>query len=58
MTVSAHGKNVVVHLNGTKTAEVKDDPGRLEGYFALQLHGGQDMEVMFKDIEIAVAPSR
>ncbi|MFQ6132024.1 MAG: DUF1080 domain-containing protein [Armatimonadota bacterium] len=52
MTVSAHGRNIVVRLNGMKTAELEDDPGRLEGHFALQLHGGQDMEVMFKDIEI------
>ena len=55
MTVSAVGRNVVVHLNGTKTAELTNDPGRLEGHFALQLHGGQDMEVYFKDIEIKAA---
>jgi len=52
MTVAAKGRNVVVHLNGKKTVELKDDPGRQQGHFALQLHGGQDMEVMFKDIEI------
>jgi hypothetical protein len=52
MTVSAQGRQIVVHLNGQQTAELKDDPGRLKGYFALQLHGGQDMEVMFKDIVI------
>ncbi len=52
MTVGAHGRNIVVHVNGTKTTELKNDPGRLKGHFALQLHGGQDMEVMFKDIEI------
>ncbi len=55
MEVSAHGRNVVVRLNGTKTAELEDDPGRLEGHFALQLHGGQDMEVMFRDIEVQAA---
>jgi hypothetical protein len=58
MTVSAQGRNVVVHLNGAKTAELVDDPGRLEGHFALQLHGGQDMEVMFKDIEVCTDGSR
>ena len=52
MTVSAQGRHVVVHVNGAKTAEVTDDPGRLEGHFALQLHGGMDMEVMFKEVEI------
>lgn len=52
MTVRAEGKSVVVHVNGIKTAEIKNDPGRTDGHFALQLHGGQDMNVMFKDIEI------
>lgn len=58
MTVSAHGRRIVVHVNGHKTAELKDDPGRLEGHIALQLHGGQDMQVMFKDIEILVPKKR
>ena len=52
MTVSAKGRSVVVHLNGFKTAEIHDDPGKTEGYIALQLHGGQDMHVSFKDIAI------
>jgi len=54
MTVSAHGRRIVVHVNGYKTAELKDDPGRLEGHLALQLHGSKDMHVLFKDIEILV----
>ncbi len=62
MAVSAHGQRIVVHVNGQKTAELKRDPalrepndkGRLEGHLALQLHGGQDVHVMFKDIEILV----
>ena len=53
MTVSAHGGHIVVHVNGIKSAELKDDPGRREGKFALQVHGGMDCEVWFKDIEIA-----
>jgi len=57
MSVTASGRNVVVCLNGKKTVELKDDPGRLEGHLALQLHGGMDMEVMFKDIEIRCQPS-
>jgi len=55
MTVTAEGRHVVVRLNGTQTVELTDDPGRLEGHLALQLHGGQDMEVMFKEIELRVA---
>jgi hypothetical protein len=51
MTVIAIGPRVVVHLGGHKTAELKNDPD-LSGHIALQLHGGQDMDVEFKDVEI------
>jgi len=53
MSITATGRNVVVRLNGTKTVELEDDPGRLKGHLAMQLHGGMDMEVMFKDIELS-----
>ena len=52
MTIAAHGGHVVVHVNGVKTAELKDDPSRPEGHLALQMHSGNVMHVMFKDIEI------
>jgi hypothetical protein len=52
MTVRAHDRHIIVHVNGIKTAELTDDPGRLEGKIALQLHGGQDMHVLFKDVQI------
>jgi hypothetical protein len=52
MTVSAKGGHIVVTVNGIKSAELKEDPGRSEGKIALQLHGSQDVEVWFKDIEI------
>ena len=58
MTVTADGRDISVKLNGVTTAELKNDPGRLEGYFGLQLHGGTDMHVAFKDIEIQVDPKR
>lgn len=54
MTVSAKGKSVIVHVNGYKTAEIYNDPGRTEGHIALQLHGDQDVLVSFKDIEIKI----
>jgi len=54
LTLSAHGRRVVVQLNGEKTAEIKDDPGRTSGHLAMQLHGGQDMHVEYKDIELLV----
>ena len=52
MTIDAQGGNVVVHVNGVKSAELKDDPSRPEGHFALQMHNRNLMHVMFKDIEI------
>jgi len=52
MTVSAREGHIVVHVNGIKSAELKDDPGRRKGKLALQLHAGQDCEVWFKDLEI------
>ena len=52
MVISAHGGDVVVHVNGVKSVELKNDPGRPEGHFALQMHSGCVMHVMFKDIEI------
>ena len=52
MRIDAHGGHVVVHVNGVKTAEVTNDPSRAEGHFALQMHSGNVMHVMFKDIEI------
>lgn len=54
MMVTTRGRSVVVHLNGYKSAEIHDDPGKTEGYIALQLHGGQDMHVSFKDIKIKI----
>jgi hypothetical protein len=52
MVIDARGGHVVVHVNGIKSAELKDDPGRPEGHFALQMHAGCVMHVLFKDIEI------
>jgi len=52
MEVSADGGNVVVRLNGTKTAELKNEKSRPEGHLAFQMHAGNEMLVMFKDIEI------
>ncbi len=52
MTVSAHGGHIVVHVNGKKSAELTDDPGRGEGRIALQVHGSENVDVWFKDIEM------
>ncbi len=52
MVIDAHGGNVTVHVNGIKSAELKNDPSRPEGHFALQMHSGTVMHILFKDIEI------
>lgn len=52
MSVTARGGDIVVTVNGMTTAVLKNDPGRASGKFALQVHGGQDVEVWFKDIYI------
>ncbi len=54
MTIAAHGGHVVVHVNGVKSADLKNEPSRPEGHFALQMHSGCVMQVLFKDIEILV----
>ena len=58
MVIDAQGGNVVVTVNGIKSAELKDDPSRPEGHFALQMHSGCVMHVMFKDIEIREAAAK
>lgn len=52
MSVIAIGPRIVVHVNGHKTAELRNDPGRRSGHLALQLHGNQDMDIEFRDLEI------
>jgi len=52
MVIDARGGHVVVKVNGIVSAEIKDDPGRPEGHFALQMHSGCVMHVQFKEIEI------
>lgn len=56
MVVRAIGSEVTVLLNGSQTVDLVDERGRQEGRIALQLHGGQDMEVLFKDLEILEIP--
>lgn len=51
MTVVCLGGRITVHVNGHRTAEVRDDPGRRKGRVALQLHGGQEMDVRFRSVE-------
>lgn len=50
MFVSAIGTHYVVKLNGATITDIEDKEGRREGWLALQLHGGMDMTVEFRDI--------
>ena len=56
MTISAVGTKITVHVNGVKTAEIDDPKGRRRGHIALQVHGGQDVLVRFKDLAIRGKP--
>ncbi len=52
MTVSARGGRVTVHLNGVRTAELRGDAGRSRGHLGLQLHGGQDVRLEVRGVEV------
>jgi len=52
LELSAIGRNIIVKINGIVSSELKNDRGRLKGYFGLQLHGGQNMHVEYKDLMI------
>ena len=52
LELTAIGKDVIVKINGIVSSELRNDRGRIKGYFGLQLHGGQDMHVEYKDIMI------
>jgi hypothetical protein len=54
MTVSAHGRRVAVDVNGHRTAELREDAGRTSGHLALQVHGGQEVEVWFRSVDLLV----
>ncbi len=58
MVISAHGRRHTIHVNGIKTADFPDDPGRTKGKVALQLNTRQDLEVFYKDIEILETPRK
>jgi hypothetical protein len=56
MTIEAIGNRVVTTVNGQQAVDFVDDKQRMEGVCALQIHGGQDVHVMFKDIKIEELP--
>jgi hypothetical protein len=52
MDVSVIGSHYTVKLNGKTITDIEDPQGRKKGALALQLHGGMDMTVEFKDIKL------
>ena len=52
LELRAVGRDVEVKINGVVSSKLTNDKGRVKGHFGLQLHGGQDMHVEFKDINI------
>lgn len=52
MDVSAIGTHYTVKLNGVTVTDINDPAGRTEGALGLQLHGGMDMTVEFRNIEL------
>ena len=52
LELTANDGDLTVKINGVLTTELKNDKGRKKGHFGLQLHGGQEMHVEYKDIYI------
>lgn len=58
MEVSAIGSHYVVKLNGVTVTDIDDTVARKSGRVALQLHGGMDMVVEFRNIHLAPVLAR
>lgn len=58
MTVSARAGHVAVDVNSVRTAELRDEDGGRTGPFALQLHGGEDVLMRFRGIELLQSGDR
>ncbi len=54
MDVSAIGSHYIVKLNGKVTTDIDDPKGRTEGAVGLQLHGGMDMKVEFRNMNLTM----
>ena len=52
LELRAVGRDIEVKINGVVSSKLTNDKGRIKGHFGLQLHGGQDMHVEYKDINI------
>ncbi len=54
MEILADGGHVATWLNGMKIAELKNDPVVDAGHLIMQMHSGNKLLVMFKDIQIQI----
>lgn len=54
LELTADQRNITVKINSKISSQLENDKGRLKGHFGLQLHGGQEMHVEYKDIRIHV----
>ncbi len=52
LVVSAHGDRIVTHVGDILACDIVDPTGRKEGKLAVQLHGGQEMKIEVKSIEM------
>ena len=52
MEILADGGHIVTWLNGTQIAESQDDPVLDAGHLVMQMHSGNKLLVMFKDIQV------
>ena len=52
LEITALGGDVTVKTNGIVSAQLRDDPSRPAGQLAMQMHSGDAMRVLFKDIQI------
>ena len=48
--VTAIGTHYLIKVNGVVITDMDDPKGRTEGRLALQLHGGLEMDIEYKDI--------
>ena len=58
MMITAEGGDVVVRVNGVRSAELQDDPSPAEGHFIMQMHAGNEMLVMLKDVQVFEAAGK
>lgn len=56
MQITANGRDIKVEVNGVTTADLKNDKSATSGHIGFQLHGGQEMNVSFKDVFIKILP--